>query len=129
MRLHLEETTMALATPIVFQKSLTPAASPASIAVNEQSFTLAAGDIPAYIEGPSTGGQTPGSYGFALAVGDVLSVVPPAGFDTTLIVPVYARVGVAGGAGVGTIVIGFANLTAVAHTPQAGVYTFSLNRV
>lgn len=115
--------------PIVFQKSITPAASPANIAVNEQSFTLAAGDIPAYQEGPDAGGVAPGSYGFKLQVGDVIQVSPPAGFDTTLIGPIYARVGVAGGPGTGTIVIGFLNTTAVAHTPQAGVYTFSVNRV
>lgn len=113
---------MAFGSQIVWQKSLTPAASPASIAVNEQAFTTAAGDIPEQYNDGVNG------TGFTLAVGDAVTVTPPAGFDTTLIGPVYARVSTGGKLGTAVITIGFLNLTAAAHTPTAGVYTFTLNR-
>ena len=90
-----------------FSLSITPAASPASISVNEQAFTVPAGTLPA-------GG---------LLSSDFVFVNPPAGFDTTLIAPAYARVNATG-----QVVIGFANLTAVAHTPTAGVYDFFVVR-
>jgi hypothetical protein len=89
-----------------FTMNITPAATAATIQCTEQAFAVPAGTLPA---------------GLHLAVGDAVFVSPPVGQATKLGGVIGARVDATD-----SITLLILTLTAVAMTPIAGVYSFTV---
>ena len=105
--------------------AITTASQPQAAIGNIIKNVVASASItPASVATATTAAQTFTVTGLGVIVGDQVSAVSPPSNTPAGVYPAYATVTAAD-----TISIVFANVTAGALTPPAGVYTFEVNRI
>ena len=105
--------------------AITTASQPQAAIGNIIKNVVASASItPASVATATTAAQTFTVTGLGVIVGDQVSAVSPPSNTPAGVYPAYATVTAAD-----TISIVFANVTAGALTPPAGLYTFEVNRV